>query len=186
MINLRLIKVFKRIAIAVIATLLFVMGYIVGDSLRAKQHQQATTQQKVQETPKEKTVLQYEQVKEFLIVYYTKKQLEENRNRYKPFMTEGLYQMVVDEENTARQQAYKGYIVDQEFEDAIVYISADRREVIATVKYTYTILEKKGDYSKKLNQHVTETIKMSYVEKEETLLVNRLEKVTLDTPKTTQ
>src|SRR5574340_137013 len=27
-------------------------------------------------------------VKKFLVAYYTKKDLEENRNRYKPFMTE--------------------------------------------------------------------------------------------------
>ncbi|HEL1183892.1 TPA: hypothetical protein TVL29_000600, partial [Streptococcus equi subsp. zooepidemicus] len=41
-------------------------------------------------------------VKKFLIAYYTKKDLEENRQRYKEYMTEGLYNATVSEENKAQ------------------------------------------------------------------------------------
>lgn len=83
-------------------------------------------------------------VKQFLIAYYTKKDLEENRNRYKDYMTEGMYNAAVSEEETAQNQAYKGFVVNFEFKDAQIYIDKTNDKVICYVNYTNDLLQKKN------------------------------------------
>lgn len=84
-------------------------------------------------------------MRDFLISYYTKKDLEENRPRYKSFMTDGLYNSVIAEENKPVNQAYKGFVVDQVFESANIYIDATTDEVLAEVKYSNSVLQEKRE-----------------------------------------
>lgn len=83
-------------------------------------------------------------VKQFLIAYYTKKDLEENRNRYKEYMTDGMYNAAVSEEETAQNQAYKGFVVNFEFKDAQIYIDKTNDKAICYVDYTNDLLQKKN------------------------------------------
>lgn len=79
-----------------------------------------------------------------MIAYYTKKDLEENRNRYKDYMTDGMYNAAVSEEETAQNQAYKGFVVNFEFKDAQIYIDKTNDKVICYVNYTNDLLQKKN------------------------------------------
>ncbi|ESV54852.1 PrgL [Streptococcus agalactiae LMG 14747] len=124
--------------------------------------------------------LTHAKVKSFLVAYYTKKDLGTNRNRYKPFMTEALYQEEISKEEEAVYQAYKGYVVDFTFDEADIYINPTTNVAIAQVTYTNTILEKKGDYEtaqKNVNHQVT--LKLTYVEEKENLKLNNLQTAVL-------
>lgn len=186
MTNNNFLKIVKMIGATVMVIAVFIFGFVTGDGIRMKtQETQAQIEQNNVESSKRteddlNRQISRDTVKEFLISFYTKKELEENRNRYKPFMTDGLYRGTVAEEDEPVNQAYKGYVVDQVFEDASIYIDNSKKEVLATVKYKQTILATKNDYSKSLDQSQTETIKLSYVYQNNTLLVNTIEKMKLD------
>lgn len=60
-------------------------------------------------------------------------------------MTEGLYNATVSEEDKAQNQAYKGYVVNYEFQDATIYIDRTNNRVICEVTYTNDLLQKKDD-----------------------------------------
>lgn len=84
-------------------------------------------------------------VKKFLVAYYTKKDLEENRNRYKPFMTESMYKTALSAEETPVAQTYKGYVINQKFQEAKVYIDETNQTALVKVDYSYVTLTKKTD-----------------------------------------
>ena len=65
------------------------------------------------EVVKKKVELTPKLVNQFLLAYFTKKDLGENRNRYKPLMTETMYNQATAEEEEPVNQAYKGYVVNQ-------------------------------------------------------------------------
>lgn len=143
MIDEEKVKRLRIIAGGIILVLLLLLSYGVG---------QLTAPQKIVNEPSKKVieeqVLTYQEVKDFLSAYYTKKDLGTNRNRYKPFMTEALYTQEVSKEETPVSQTYKGYVVDFEFQEADIYINTKTNIAIVQVDYTNTLLEKKENYDK--------------------------------------
>ena len=130
--------------------LFLVIGFIIVFLIGLGFGQMGKTNQKQVTTPKTTTKkvtagsqLTEKWVKKFLIAYYTKKDLEENRNRYKEYMTEGMYNATISEEETAQNQAYKGYVVNFEFQSAQIYIDKTNDKVICYVNYTNDLLQKK-------------------------------------------
>ncbi|MBU5519615.1 hypothetical protein KQI96_16635, partial [Enterococcus sp. S163_ASV_20] len=90
------------------------------------------------EKTEEKETITPASVKKFLIAYYTKKDLGENRNRYKPLVTPGMYNELVAEEKQPVNQAYKGYVVNQVLDRYKIYIDSENNEVISEVSYKNT------------------------------------------------
>ncbi len=82
-----------------------------------------------------KSIITQKQVKSFLLNYYTKKDLGENRQRYKEYMTDALYQQTVFAENEPQSQTYKGFVVDFEFKDAEIYVNPDGTFLISECNY---------------------------------------------------
>lgn len=136
------VKILKGVGVAIIVILIFVIGFGVGHIGKSTQKVSAPKTKKVAEG----TELTQDYIRKFLIAYYTKKDLEENRSRYKPFMTDGLYTSVVNMENEPVNQTYKGYVVDQAFKSADIFIDEKNNTAIATINYTNTLLKNKGDY----------------------------------------
>ncbi|MBF0779195.1 hypothetical protein, partial [Streptococcus cuniculi] len=119
--------------------------------------------------------LKRKEVEDFLIAYYTRKDLGENRKRYKPFMTEGLYNATVSDEDTPLQKTYKGYVVDRIYQNATIYIDSENKEVIAQVRYSQTILEEKDNRDgKSYNEQGTATLRLQYSETGDQFLVNNM------------
>lgn len=177
MVNQKIVKIGKIAIGSVIVVVVFILGFVLGDGLRAKAQKDNVKTEQVAKTADTEISKAY--VKDFLIAFYTKKTLEENRNRYQPFMTDGLYKATVAEEHKAVNQAYKGYIVDQTFEDASIYIDSDKKEILVTVKYKSVLLAVKNDYSRKTDKATTETIKLTYVVQNNKVLFNTMEKMNL-------
>lgn len=160
---------------AIVLLVVFGIGQMTARPLKEESSEVKTPKQA--HSPKRLT---HAKVKSFLVAYYTKKDLGTNRNRYKPFMTEALYQEEISKEEKSVYQAYKGYVVDFTFDEADIYINPTTNVAIAQVTYTNTILEKKGDYEtaqKNVNHQVT--LKLTYVEEKETLKLNNLQTAVL-------
>jgi len=162
--------------------LFLVIGFIIVFLIGLGFGQMGKTNQKQVTTPKTTTKkvtagsqLTEKWVKKFLIAYYTKKDLEENRNRYKEYMTEGMYNATVSEEETAQNQAYKGYVVNFEFQSAQIYIDQTNEKVICYVNYTNDLLQEK-DSSEGAQTDVSNTtiIQLTYSKVDKTYLVNNM------------
>lgn len=162
--------------------LFLVIGFIIVFLIGLGFGQMGKTNQKQVTTPKTTTKkvtagsqLTEKWVKKFLIAYYTKKDLEENRNRYKEYMTEGMYNATVSEEETAPNQAYKGYVVNFEFQSAQIYIDQTNEKVICYVNYTNDLLQEK-DSSEGAQTDVSNTtiIQLTYSKVDKTYLVNNM------------
>lgn len=188
MTNKKLVKTIQRLGFVVVGIVLFLMGFVFGDGLKGRtvsqlQEQLQSAQDNVS-TQQEVTVnaeMTPEQAKEFLIAYYTRQELGENRNRYQPYMTDGLYRSIVSQEEKPLYQAYKGYVVDQVFDKATIYIDTEHREVIATVEYKNTLLANKNNTTGQSTTNSSkETVKFSYVINNGKALVNTMEKIKLD------
>ena len=134
---------FKRVMMIVGIIVIFLIGLGFG-SMGKKTDNQSSSHTTSTKKVKEGHQLTENWVKQFLIAYYTKKDLEENRNRYKDYMTEGMYNAAVSEEETAQNQAYKGFVVNFEFKDAQIYIDKTNDKVICYVNYTNDLLQKKN------------------------------------------
>lgn len=162
--------------------LFLVIGFIIVFLIGLGFGQMGKTNQKQVTTPKTTTKkvtagsqLTEKWVKKFLIAYYTKKDLEENRNRYKEYMTESMYNATVSEEETAQNQAYKGYVVNFEFQSAQIYIDQTNEKVICYVNYTNDLLQEK-DSSEGAQTDVSNTtiIQLTYSKVDKTYLVNNM------------
>lgn len=162
--------------------LFLVIGFIIVFLIGLGFGQMGKTNQKQVTTPKTTTKkvtagsqLTEKWVKKFLIAYYTKKDLEENRNRYKEYMTEGMYNATISEEETAQNQAYKGYVVNFEFQSAQIYIDQTNEKVICYVNYTNDLLQEK-DSSDGAQTDVSNTtiIQLTYSKVDKTYLVNNM------------
>ncbi|MHA2621981.1 hypothetical protein ACXZ71_00975 [Streptococcus agalactiae] len=167
------VKWFKRLMSVVGLILVFFLGLGFG-----QMGQSSKTASKPKETTVKKTTkssLTPKEVRAFLVAYYTKKDLEENRNRYKEYMTEGLYNATVSEENKAQNQAYKGYVVNYAFQKADIYIDHTNNRVICQVTYTNDLLQKKhqtkGAQIGVLNQT---TLQLDYTKMNDKYLVNQM------------
>ena len=101
---------YKKIAFIGGSLLLIVLIFLIG--LSVGQRKQVNTNEKQVKVEK-KEELTTSTVKKFLIAYYTKKDLGENRNRYEPLVTSAMYNELVNVEKQPVNQAYKGYVVNQ-------------------------------------------------------------------------
>lgn len=101
---------YKKIVFVGGSLLLIVLIFLIG--LSVGQRKQVNTNEKQVKVEK-KEELTTSTVKKFLIAYYTKKDLGENRNRYEPLVTSAMYNELVNVEKQPVNQAYKGYVVNQ-------------------------------------------------------------------------
>ncbi|GAA0054610.1 UNVERIFIED_CONTAM: hypothetical protein KB579_03260 [Streptococcus canis] len=169
------VKRLKLLAIGLVAVVILLIVFGIGQMTARPKHHQVDSPKMAQRTSTVKK-LSYAQVKAFLIAYYTKKDLGTNRNRYKPFMTKALYQEETSKEDEPVNQAYKGYVVDFMFKEADIYINPKTNVAIAQVTYTDTLLEKKGKYDKaQKNVSNQATLKLSYVEEKGRLKLNTIQ-----------
>lgn len=180
MYNQRLINLLKYGGAALVAALLLSLGFGAGSIYeknntkkqvaKVKQEQGTTS---TQETDPNQLTEQL--VKDFLLVYYTKTDLEENRPRYKPYMTESMYEAAIKEEESAVYQAYKGYVVDQIFDTATIYIDKENRTALAQVTYTSVLLsEKNNRQGLSTNQTTSVSVRLNYVSDGDKLLVSHV------------
>lgn len=174
MIDTEKVEKFKWMIITLSFILIFVLGFglgQVGKSIFAPhQDQSSLDKRKVK-----KHSLTREDVKSFLAAYYTKKDLGTNRNRYKPFMTEGLYNATISEEDNEQNQAYKGYVVNYDYKDSDIYIDKTHKQVICKVTYTNDLLQKKNKTEgsqKGVVNHAT--IQLTYLKVKGEYLVDRM------------
>ena len=181
MVNQNLVKIAKRVGVGLLVILAVLVGMGIGSigKVSPKDASEIVKQEK-EKTKSSEIHLTQKDVRDFLISYYTKKDLEENRPRYKSFMTDGLYNSVIAEENKPVNQAYKGFVVDQVFESANIYIDATTDEVLAEVKYSNSFLQEKGSNKNALkNQINTATIRLSYNKVNGKFLVNDIKPIVL-------
>lgn len=177
MIDPKKLKLVKIVGYVVGIILAIAVGIVLGQSALSSQTKQETT--KTTKTTKTNTLTQ-KQVTNFLLNYYTKKDLSENRNRYKEYMTDALYQQTVATEDEPQNQTYKGFVVDFEFKNADIYINEDSLEVIAQVTYVNTLLDEKKNYDTAQKDVVnTATLRLTYVKENDKYKVNKIENIIL-------
>lgn len=177
MIDPKKLKMVKIAGYVVGIILAIAVGIVLGQSVLSSQTKQETT--KTTKTTKTSTLTQ-KQVTNFLLNYYTKKDLGENRNRYKEYMTDALYQQTVATEDEPQNQTYKGFVVDFEFKNADIYINEDSLEVIAQVTYVNTLLDEKKNYETAQTDVVnTATLRLTYVKENDKYKVNKIENIIL-------
>lgn len=177
MIDSKKLKLVKIVGYVVGIILAIAVGIVLGQSALSSQTKQETT--KTTKTTKTSTLTQ-KQVTNFLLNYYTKKDLGENRNRYKEYMTDALYQQTVATEDEPQNQTYKGFVVDFEFKNADIYINEDSLEVIAQVTYVNTLLDEKKNYETAQKDVVnTATLRLTYVKDNDKYKVNKIENIIL-------
>ncbi|HBI2075878.1 TPA: hypothetical protein I0H43_RS03155 [Enterococcus faecalis] len=129
------------------------------------------------EVVKKKVELTPKLVNQFLLAYFTKKDLGENRNRYKPLMTETMYNQATAEEEPVNQ-AYKGYVVNQVLEMADIYLNEKDLSAICVVTYKNTQRTKLGtDQGALMNQFNKESVKLTYIKEGDNFFVNKVEPV---------
>lgn len=177
MIDPKKLKMVKIAGYVVGIILAVAVGIVLGQSALSSQTKQETT--KTTKTTKTNTLTQ-KQVTNFLLNYYTKKDLGENRNRYKEYMTDALYQQTVATEDEPQNQTYKGFVVDFEFKNADIYINEDSLEVIAQVTYVNTLLDEKKNYDTAQKDVVnTAALRLTYVKENDKYKVNKIENIIL-------
>lgn len=181
MYNEGLIKAIKIGGGLLALVLVFALGYGTASSQsKAKQEQVTTTQTKQQEATAPKKELERSDVEDFLVAYYTRRDLGENRKRYKPFMTEGLYTATVSEEDKPLEKTYQGYVVDRVYQEATIYIDSEHQVAIAQVHYSQLILEEKDKRDgKSYTEQGTATLRLTYSETAEGFLLNNIESIVL-------
>lgn len=189
MYNQKKINRTKKIILTVGGLLLLLIGFLIGWG--SSQTQQAEKKAKIEiveeennDTKKSKEqVLTTEDVNNFLVTYYTKKDLGENQNRYEPLVTTSMLNELIATENEPVNQAYKGYLVNQVFETADIYVDSVNSTAIAFVTYKNTQRSVKGSDENALeNQTNQEAIKLSFVKQGNQFLVDRIEYVSLLQP----
>lgn len=177
MYNENKMKRVRKLLIGVSVIVALIIGFGVG-SLGKKEENKEVEKPKVSET--KPTTLTEDRVKQFLIAYYTKKDLSENRNRYKPMMTEAMYKQETNQEDLPVNQAYKGYTVNQVFDSAKIYVDDTNLTAICEVTYHNTQLKEKNSIKNALkDQSNTESIKISYIKQGNDYLVNNINGVIL-------
>ncbi|MEZ7555992.1 hypothetical protein O3620_01020 [Streptococcus sp. 27098_8_134] len=178
LLDLKKIKILKIVGWILLVILAALIGFSAG---------QGSTKTKTQEKPKQKTTVasssfnvKQKDVEEFLLNYYTKKDLGENRKRYKEYMTEGMYSQEVAKENEPQNQTYKGFVVDFEYQGSEIYIDEKNHQVLAQVRYTNTLLDEKKNYDSAVKDVQNETVlKLSYSEDNEKFKINKIETMAL-------
>ena len=173
MYNENKIKIVKRIVVIIT----FMLGILTGVGITVTVYSKITPEvSTVTKLEEKETQLDQETVKNFLIAYYTKKDLGENRNRYLPFMTSSMYKLQVEQEDLPVNQAYKGYVLNQVFDGATIYIDESRMVAIATVNYTNLNVLKKGS-SEGTTLNNKDSLLISFSKEKGKYLVNNIERI---------
>ncbi|HEM3715623.1 TPA: hypothetical protein U1D13_001688 [Streptococcus suis] len=178
MIDLKKLKALKLIGYVFLVIVAVVVGVGIGQSLSGSQTKASKTEETKQETTE--ATLSQNQVEDFLISYFTKKDLGENRNRYKEYMTDGLYQQEVAKEEEPTSQTYKGFVVDFEYKSSEIFINQEKLSVIVQVNYVNTLLDEKKNYDTAQKDVMNKlTLRLTYVNENGTLKVNKMESIIL-------
>lgn len=186
MYNEKRVKLIRRFAILVlfVAGILtsFGVGQLVNKQEAKNEPKQVNTVKKTIEDKTKKNELTSKDVENFLIAYYTKKDLSENRKRYKPFMTSSMYTQETDIEDLPINQAYKGYVINQVFDEADIYIDSENLVALVEVKFHNTQLVEKGTTEGALvDTPETQTLKLTFTEENKRFKVNNINKIFLTT-----
>lgn len=182
MYNENKIKIVKRIVVIIT----FMLGILTGVGITVTVYSKITPEvSTVTKLEEKETQLDQETVKNFLIAYYTKKDLGENRNRYLPFMTTSMYKLQVEQEDLPVNQAYKGYVLNQVFDGATIYIDESRLTAIATVNYTNLNVLKKGS-SEGTTLNNKDSLLISFSKEKGKYLVNNIERIEVTTDEDNQ
>lgn len=115
--KIRYLKIIGYVFLVVIAVF---VGVGIGQTSSGKTTKTGASETK--QSPKEE-VLTQDKVEEFLLNYFTKKDLGENRKRYKEYMTDALYNQEVAKEDEPVSQTYKGFVVDFEYKSSEIFIN---------------------------------------------------------------
>jgi len=170
----------KKIGIVIAAIFVLGLGIAIGSAVSGGGAKHSNT-------PIQAVTLDNGKVNNFLMQYYTKKELTENRNRYKPLMTDQMYNQATNIEDQPVNQAYKGYIVDQVFQDSTNYIDENDLTALCVVHYTNTQLSKLGDMSSALkNVSNTDKVLLTFTKNGNQYLVSNVQMVTFDIPGVSQ
>lgn len=176
MLDVKKLKIVKLAGYVLLLVVFCMVAFGIGQSMTQK-----TSQGKTDKLSRSvSSELTQKEVKNFLLNYYTKKDLGENRKRYKDYMTDALYQQTVAMEEEPQNQTYKGFVVDFEFKDATIYIDQSDHQVIVQVSYVNTQLDEKKNYDtaqKDVMNHVT--LRLTYVDDQGKLKVNKMESIIL-------
>ncbi|MGM0110118.1 hypothetical protein [Enterococcus sp. DIV0187] len=186
MYNEKRVKLIRRLAIVTLFIAGILTGFGVGQLVNKQEAKNepkvANTVKKTIEDKTKKKELSSKDVEAFLIAYYTKKDLSENRKRYKPFMTSTMYTQETDIEDLPINQAYKGYVINQVFDEADIYIDNVNNVALVEVKYHNTQLVEKGTTEGALvDTPETQTLKLTFVEENKRFKVNTINKIFLTT-----
>ena len=172
--KIRYLKMIGYIFIVVIAVFI---GVGIGQTSSGKATKTGTSETK-QSTKEE--VLTQDKVEEFLLNYFTKKDLGENRKRYKEYMTDALYNQEVAKEDEPVSQTYKGFVVDFEYKSSEIFINQNSLSVITQVNYVNTLLDEKKNYDTAQKDVMNKlTLRLTYVNDNGTLKVNKIESIIL-------
>lgn len=167
----------KRIIIAVGVVVLVLLAYGFGASQKSSNTKEKKTKVETVKKKEEEELTQ-STVQEFLIAFYTKKDLEENRNRYKPLMTQNMYNQAINQENEPVSQTYKGFVVNYKFKNAEIYIDQENLTALAKVSYTNTLLAEKNNFEKAQRNVPNEaTLKLTFRKEKGKLLVDKMDMV---------
>ena len=170
---------FKKLGIVIVSIILLLAGFSVGFGMGAIKKKN-TVEPVKKEVVEKKDDLTSDTVSKFLVAYYTKKDLGENRNRYEPLVTTAMFKELTAEENQPVNQAYKGYVVNQVLDSAEIYVNNEENTVICTVTYKNTQRVKQGtDDGALRNQSNQEAIKLTFLKQGKQYLVNKLEPITV-------
>lgn len=174
------VKLVRKAITAIIGVICLIVGIACGMWIDGSNmpRQQATTVEEVSKTAESKS-LTAEKVKEFLLAYYTKKDVGENQERYKEFMTEQLYAQQVKLDESPVTQAYKGYVLNQVFDKATIYIDEENLSALVEVTYTNVQTTKRNNAEAGVKMSEKATIKLSYAKDKGKYLVNRIEPILL-------
>ena len=175
------VKLVRKAITAIIGFICLIVGIACGMWIGGSStlRQQATsTVEEVSKSAESKT-LTADKVKEFLLAYYTKKDVGENQERYKEFMTEQLYAQQVKLDESPVTQAYKGYVLNQVYDNATVYIDEENLSALVEVTYTNVQTTKRNNAEAGVKMSEKATIKLSYAKDKGEYLVNRIEPILL-------
>ena len=172
--KIRYLKIIGYVFLVVIAVF---VGVGIGQTSSGKTTKTGASETK--QSPKEE-VLTQDKVEEFLLNYFTKKDLGENRKRYKEYMTDALYNQEVAKEDEPVSQTYKGFVVDFEYKSSEIFINQNSLSVITQVNYVNTLLDEKKNYDTAQKDVMNKlTLRLTYVNDNGTLKVNKIESIIL-------
>ena len=172
--KIRYLKIIGYVFLVVIAVF---VGVGIGQTSSCKTTKTGASETK--QSPKEE-VLTQDKVEEFLLNYFTKKDLGENRKRYKEYMTDALYNQEVAKEDEPVSQTYKGFVVDFEYKSSEIFINQNSLSVITQVNYVNTLLDEKKNYDTAQKDVMNKlTLRLTYVNDNGTLKVNKIESIIL-------